>query len=233
MSDDSDTDSDDSSASITEVSMLSNVTNTKAIGTEQEEVLPDTEDEVEVSEVQQAGTLQAKPTSRKRKRDTKDDETNNPPTKKNIAYMASIFSVAEMRKPVSKRAPKSGRTELSSDEPWDTLKAQILVLISTALDPEIIDFGNYDITATIPRLLPKPGVDLGDESDYQFLLKNVQKSKAADLIVNLAVIEKASEADKENEGTGGGDEPKSKKAENCRRPKAQSSFLGMLQEEKQ
>ena len=50
-----------------------------------------------------------------------------------INYAVAFFSSAEMKKPSSECVPKSSSFHLRTDEPWDTLKAQLLVKVSDAL----------------------------------------------------------------------------------------------------
>jgi hypothetical protein len=90
--------------------------------------------------------------------------------------------------------------QLSTDEPWDTMKAQILAKISTALNPPLVDFNNYDITFYIPRVLPKPGLALATESDFTIMNGRACNMKAQDPTINLLVVEKKLVGeDKEND----------------------------------
>jgi hypothetical protein len=50
----------------------------------------------------------------------------------------------------------SCRIELSSDEPWDTVKAQFLKEIDDALSPNQIQFDHYDVSFKIPRIVSEP-----------------------------------------------------------------------------
>ena len=121
------------------------------------------------------------------------------PEARSVTYLLTIISVTEMKKSVSKRQSVSGHLKLDSDEPWDTLKAQILVKISDALRPAKIDYADYNVIFHITCLVPKPGMALNDNYDCSFMLEQALKGKNA--VVNLVVtgIAKEMESDKENE----------------------------------
>ena len=55
--------------------------------------------------------------------------TPNPPVSFIVNYTVSIFTSAEMKKAVSKQVAKCLSFQLHIDEPWDTLKAQLLVKV--------------------------------------------------------------------------------------------------------
>jgi hypothetical protein len=86
-----------------------------------------------------------------------------------FTYMASVFAAAKMKKAVSKWFAKNPSFQLQSTEPWDTLKAQILTKISTALNPSIIEFTDYEIMFYITRIISKPGIPLTTEVNYSLL----------------------------------------------------------------
>jgi hypothetical protein len=106
-------------------------------------------------------------TPKKRKKTTAAAATA--PTKgvdQSITYILSIFSADEIKKAVAKRCPKTLSLQLTTDEPWDTIKAQLLVKISQALNPKVIDYNNYTVMFFIPRVFPKPGAPLQSDDDY-------------------------------------------------------------------
>lgn len=110
---------------------------------------------------------------------------------KTISFIATIISAAEMKKPTTKRTPKPGvEFSFSLDEPWDTLRAQILAKISTTLSPKTIDFDDYDISFFIPRVLPKPGLALANLADFEGLLKRANNLGDKNPSINLIIIEK-------------------------------------------
>ena len=112
-----------------------------------------------------------------------------------LDYIIAIFSPAEMKKPVTKREPKKMSLRLSTDEPWDTIKAQILVKIDAALNPRSINFENYSIAYTIPHIISKPGYPLSSTDDYALLVNRASKPK----LVHLHVTPVVGPDDKENQ----------------------------------
>ncbi|KAH7907681.1 hypothetical protein BJ138DRAFT_1014114, partial [Hygrophoropsis aurantiaca] len=117
-----------------------------------------------------------------------------------VSYIISILSAAEMKKAPSKRIVKNESFDLNDNEPWDTLKAQILQKISTTLNPQVLDFDDYDVTFYIPRILTKPGLSLTSSSHYtDGLMKRVAKMAAKNPSVNICVSQKDGSGGKENE----------------------------------
>jgi hypothetical protein len=108
---------------------------------------------------------------------------------KNITYVLSITSSSDMKKPVAKRAPKTLSLQQLSNMKWDTIKAQILVKISTSLNPKNIDFRDYTVLFFIPRIVLKPGMPLTTEQEYAFMIEQAMKSKTP--MVNLTITENA------------------------------------------
>lgn len=99
---------------------------------------------------------------------------------------------------VSKRQPVNTSLELSSAEPWDTVKAQLLVKIDNALSPPLLNFDGYTTMFYIPRLLAKPGIPLTTDENYASLLLRVMGSSSKMPTVNITIEEKKSSANKEN-----------------------------------
>ena len=91
----------------------------------------------------------------------------------------------------TKRVPIGRTLELESSEPYDTLKAQILVQIASALNPPKIIQEDYNISFTIARAVSVP-LALQSESDYNFLVKQATKGKNI-LIVKIACEQKATQ----------------------------------------
>lgn len=107
------------------------------------------------------------------------------------------MSAAEARKTISKRVAKSVILQLDSNEPWDTLKAQLLVKIDATLKPQAIHYDSYDINFIIPRVFPKPGLSLTNAADYDLMISKSRKLK--DITIQITVVEVPSANDKENE----------------------------------
>jgi len=101
----------------------------------------------------------------------------------------SIFSAAEMKKAKSKREPMNESIDLSIEVPWDTLKAQVLAKIVKTLKPELIKFEDYTMTYYISRILPKPGLSLAVQEDFDGLMKHVKGMPSKVLIVNIVVVQ--------------------------------------------
>jgi hypothetical protein len=94
---------------------------------------------------------------------------------------------------------KTKSLQLLTDEPWDTMKAQILVLLSAALNPPVLDFENYELMFHIPRVLPKPGLSLASEAGYLIMNGRGCNMTAKDPTINIFVVEKLINGEKEND----------------------------------
>ena len=132
---------------------------------------------------------------------------------KSITYILSIFTTDDMKKAVAKRCPKTLSLQLTVDEPWDTVKAQFLAKISQALNPAVIDYENYTVMFSIPRILSKPGAPLQSDEDYKLLLRYYAKcTPGKEHAINVIVTENGNTtaAEKEN------DDPKKKKGNKVR-----------------
>ena len=110
----------------------------------------------------------------------------------------SILSASEAKKSVSKREPKTHSVQFSTDEPWDTLKAQLLAKISIALNPPIIDFAQYNIMFYISRILPKPGLPLMSQEDFDIMNNRARNLTMKNPTINLLIVEKNNSGKKEN-----------------------------------
>ena len=115
-----------------------------------------------------------------------------------IDYVVVIFSAVEMQKACSKRVPKRASFQLQTDEPWDTLKAQLLAKITDTLNPTTIDFSQYDITIAIPRVISKTGIPLTSEAEYKIFLRRITPGKAKIVLANVTITQTSSSNDKEN-----------------------------------
>ncbi|KIJ13992.1 hypothetical protein PAXINDRAFT_100357, partial [Paxillus involutus ATCC 200175] len=155
-------------------------------------------DELEDSDVQ---VLTPPPTTKKRKRaDKGSTQHSEPPKARDISFIASITSAVEMKKAQSKRVPKNSSFVFNLDEPWDTLKAQILAKVSMAINPQVIDFDDYDVSFFIPHILPKPGLSLANQADFDVLIKRAKNLTAKDPTINLNVIQNARNQENNNAG---------------------------------
>jgi hypothetical protein len=120
------------------------------------------------------------------------------PSHTKITYLLAIFSADEASKAVAKREAISSSLLLSDKAPWDTMKAQLLAEISKALSPQFLNFDDYNIMFFIPRNLPKPGMALSTEDNYEALLLRAANLTSKTPTVNLTILEKKRQADKEN-----------------------------------
>lgn len=117
--------------------------------------------------------------------------------------MTTILSAAEAKKAASKRVPVNESFELSSIEPWDTVKAQLLVKINNALSPKKLDYQQYHVMFFVPKSgLVKPGLTLSTDDHYTTLLARVQASTNTIPIVNITIQEKENTVEKENVAVG-------------------------------
>jgi hypothetical protein len=120
-----------------------------------------------------------------------------------INYAVAFFSSAEMKKASSKRVPKSSSFRLRTDEPWDTLKAQLLVKVSDALgNAATLDFSKYNFLVSILRITSKPGLPLATDTDYDLLITKSKAVKVKDsepILANVTITQLDSGDDKENE----------------------------------
>ncbi|KAF8156684.1 hypothetical protein B0H34DRAFT_859408 [Crassisporium funariophilum] len=109
------------------------------------------------------------------------------PAAKSLTYILAIPSAEELKKPTSRQQAKTVSLTLASNEPWDTLKAQLLVKINSALSPAKIDFADYKIKYYILRILPKPGLELETDQQYQDLIKRSQDIKGNTPTISVVV----------------------------------------------
>jgi hypothetical protein len=116
-----------------------------------------------------------------------------------VNYAVSVFSSAEMKKATSKRVPKCSSFQLRTEEPWDTLKAQLLVKVSHALgDAASLDFSKYNFVVSILRVISKPGLPLTSDDDYNLLLAKIKIGKVKEpILANVTITEL--DDNKENE----------------------------------
>jgi hypothetical protein len=82
-----------------------------------------------------------------------------------------------MKKDPKKRGDsKNTVLRLEPEAIWDTFLAQLLVKIDMMLKPKEIDFKNYVVTFSVPRIHPKV-TDLADEDMYKFMVERALRSK--------------------------------------------------------
>ncbi|KAL4082044.1 hypothetical protein V8B97DRAFT_2032252 [Scleroderma yunnanense] len=86
---------------------------------------------------------------------------------KEISYLISVFSAAKMK------------------------KAQILTKIVKTLKPQLIIFKDYTVTYYISHILPKPGLSLAGQEDFDGLIKCVKGMPSKILIMNIVIVQVA------------------------------------------
>ncbi|KAJ3511382.1 hypothetical protein NMY22_g15666 [Coprinellus aureogranulatus] len=118
------------------------------------------------------------PKKRGRGRPKKDKEAEVEQAPRKNMYSVEFFSCEQMEKPKSKRDLVCLSFELSDDEPWDTFKAQFLAKLNNKVKNAPVDYDEYEVLFYIPRLLPKPGLDLSDQDAYSSLVSRGQSVKA-------------------------------------------------------
>ena len=111
--------------------------------------------------------------------------------------MVLVFSADEMKKVQSKRVAKLYTLQLDTGEPWDTMQAQLLSNINNALQPRPLDFTQFDISFTIPCIVPKPGMPLETEASYSILLRHVCKAKEPP-IISISICQKGAAGQQED-----------------------------------
>ncbi|KAG6815610.1 hypothetical protein H0H87_012976, partial [Tephrocybe sp. NHM501043] len=104
-----------------------------------------------------------------------------------------------MSKPVSKQLPKCHTIQLTLDEPWDMVEAWLLVKINLSLKPKVLEIKDYDIIYHILHILPKLGIHLSDNSDYEGLLGHAHNLTSKMPTMNITIVERSKEEDKEND----------------------------------
>jgi hypothetical protein len=104
-----------------------------------------------------------------------------------INYVLSIFSSVDMKLAASKRKPMGRLLALSSSEPWDTIKAQILSALDKALSPANINIDDYEIAYVIPRIVTQ-ALPLESETDYGHMISKATKHNTD---IKVTCIQKA------------------------------------------
>jgi hypothetical protein len=93
-----------------------------------------------------------------------------------ISYTLVMYSFAQMKKLKMKRSKETAIIKLSQDEPFDTLKAQVLKCISKALKHKKLDYDDYKIMFTINWHQTAP-LSLKKPAEYEHLVKCAIKMK--------------------------------------------------------
>jgi hypothetical protein len=106
-----------------------------------------------------------------------------------ISYTISTFSLEELKKPVTRRKPKSRLIELSSDLEWMDVKAHLKITICNHLFPQdaVVKDDHFEMTWCIPRIVTN-ALSLHTVADYQQLVKKALKAKEPGVKILVDVI---------------------------------------------
>ena len=96
---------------------------------------------------------------------------------RNISCFVAVTSAAEMKKLVTNHCSKMYTFVLSSDDCWDTMKAQLLVKIDTAFNPKPQKLEDFNVMFHVPWILAKPGLHLTSDEEFTTMLQRVSKAK--------------------------------------------------------
>ncbi|KIK81086.1 hypothetical protein PAXRUDRAFT_156936, partial [Paxillus rubicundulus Ve08.2h10] len=102
-----------------------------------------------------------------------------PKSKKVITFIVNAMAASKLKKLLEFKhllLSASFKFHDGSDKPWDTLQAQLLAKISQPLTPNMINFNDYNVSFYIPCVLPKPGLPLSCEENFENLSSQVEKS---------------------------------------------------------
>lgn len=93
----------------------------------------------------------------------------------------------EMKLALKKRTPVGLWLQLDDSEPFDTLIAQLLVKIDSALHPSVLSIDHYDVKFSIPRLSPAP-MALTDNESYGYMLSRAIRSKDPNVVLVIEAV---------------------------------------------
>ena len=104
-----------------------------------------------------------------------------------------------MKKVVSKQVAKCLSFQLCTNEPWDTLKAQLLVKVSNAIGDDVtLDFSKFNFMVYILCVISKQGLPLTSDNDYDLLLTKIKAGKLKEpILTNVTVTQLNGADDKE------------------------------------
>lgn len=71
---------------------------------------------------------------------------------KEVSYTITILFAVKIKNTKIKCEPISTSVNLNSNEPWDTLKAQVLMKISNAIKPHVLNFDDYALILISPSI---------------------------------------------------------------------------------
>ncbi|KAJ7769664.1 hypothetical protein DFH07DRAFT_938223 [Mycena maculata] len=162
----------------------------------------------------------------KRKRTAKKPAKEQPVTKKTRGPAKK-----SAEKPAAKKPTKTAIFTLHNSEPFNTLKAQILVRIASALHPAQEDYNDYNITFTVPRQVTDP-VTLDSDETYTHLVGHALKINSTPCAKIVVEAKEDRAGNKENDAIEiddeSGDKTKRKGRPKTRIPNAQQILPGNI-----
>lgn len=116
------------------------------------------------------------------------DTEIEPEPKADVTYLVSILSATEALKTKARQTPKTAIITLTTGDPWVTFQAHVKHVIVQSISPLTINYDDYDMSFYINKKVPKPGMSLTNEVEYQYMTGKA--TKANDNDVNLVVVQK-------------------------------------------
>ena len=112
---------------------------------------------------------------------------DEPVTTMQLRYSLMILSATELKKPISWQQPKGASFTVATNEPWDTLKAQLLAKIDNTLKPNKISFADYHLKYFMPHMLSKSSLDLESKEDYEGFVDHSRNIKSNSPMINVNI----------------------------------------------
>jgi len=91
-------------------------------------------------------------------------------------FNLSIFPASESKKDLKKRKAHNLYLKLSSNIPFNTWKAQLMVKIDKKMKPDWIAYEDYKVSFMIPHISPQP-LNIVTKDNYNLLCEHTQKAK--------------------------------------------------------
>ena len=88
----------------------------------------------------------------------------------------AMFPMGENTKNLKKHCGKSVFIKLSSNQPFNTWKAHVLIKIDATLHPDTIASEDYEVVFSVPCISPT-SLTITDEEGYVELIQHAMKSK--------------------------------------------------------
>lgn len=102
-----------------------------------------------------------------------------------MKFLLSILSAKELKKKERDRVAASTSFELTSEEPFDTFVAQVLVRIGNLITVKKLSIQDYEITYTIKRVETGKNA-LKNEQDFAYLLERASTTERPEIKVIIS-----------------------------------------------